>query len=226
MRSFLLPSRGDANAPARSVEQPAASEVPSSLEQPADSFTSINALTVWLKAQGDASSSPELRRLRAAVAVLAKKPNPKQEDVRRLGPAWDVQVKRQKKHRPTATLIAEVRQAVLAEGTRLRARGRAAQLGVSASSAPPLAKPAFASAAASSAAQPASIDAVPSRVVRPVEFASGKRCLDAFTSCETGEETSAAQPGSNARNLRVESGYEVSRGQRGHQAEPLRERIR
>ena len=52
MRAFLLPSRGDANAPTRSVDQPAASQVPSSLEQPADPFTSINALTVWLKAQG------------------------------------------------------------------------------------------------------------------------------------------------------------------------------
>ena len=41
------------NEPARSVEQPAASHVPSSVEQPADPFTSINALTVWLKAQGD-----------------------------------------------------------------------------------------------------------------------------------------------------------------------------
>ena len=67
MRALLLPSRGDANAPARSVEQPAASHVPSSLEQPADPFTSITALTVWLKEQGDESSSPELRRLRAAV---------------------------------------------------------------------------------------------------------------------------------------------------------------
>ena len=72
MRAFFLPSRGDVNAPARSVEQPA------------DPFTSINALTVWLKAQGDESSSPELRRLRAAVAVLAQKPNPNQGEIRRL----------------------------------------------------------------------------------------------------------------------------------------------
>ena len=84
MRAFFLPSRGDVNAPARSVEQPAASRVPSSLEQPADPFASINALTVWLKAQGDESSSPELRRLRAAVAVLAQKHSRKQADVRPL----------------------------------------------------------------------------------------------------------------------------------------------
>ena len=45
MRAFFLSSRGDVNAPARSVEQLAASHVPSSFEQPADSFTSINALT-------------------------------------------------------------------------------------------------------------------------------------------------------------------------------------
>ena len=85
---------------------------------------------------------------------------------------------------------------------------------------------AFASTAASGAEQPASINAVPSSIARPMQFASGKQCLDAFTSCETGEDTGAAQPGSNARSLRVESGYEVSRGQRGHQAEPLRGRIR
>ena len=80
MRASFLASRGDVNAPARSVEQPAAIHVPSSLEQPADPFTSINALTVWLKAQGDESSSPELRRLRAAVAVLEQKPKSKQEN--------------------------------------------------------------------------------------------------------------------------------------------------
>ena len=100
MRMLLLPSRGDANAPARSVEQPAASHVPSSLEQPADPFTSINALTVWLKAQGDESSSPELRRLRAAVAVLAQKPNPKKGDVRPLCSAWGVQQRERLKNRP------------------------------------------------------------------------------------------------------------------------------
>ena len=215
MRAFFLPSRGDVNAPARSVEQPA------------DPFTSINALTVWLKAQGDESSSPELRRLRAAVAVLAQKPNPnRQEEVRRLCSAWGVQRQERRKERPLATLIAELRQAVLEMAARLRASGLAAQLGVSANSAPPLAKPAFASAAASSAEQPASINAVLDSVARPVEFASDKRCLDAFTSCETAEETNAAQPGSNARSLRVESRYEVSRWQCGHQAEMLRERIR
>ena len=100
MRAFFLPSRGDVNAPARSVEQPAASHVPSSLEQPAYPFTSINALTVWLKAQGDEARSPELRRLRAAVAVLAQKPNPKQEDVRPLCSAWDVQRKDRQTYRP------------------------------------------------------------------------------------------------------------------------------
>ena len=79
MRAFFLPSRGDVNAPARSVEQRAASHVPSSVEHSADAFTSIDALSAWLKAQGDVSSSPELLRLRAAVAVLAKKAKPKKE---------------------------------------------------------------------------------------------------------------------------------------------------
>ena len=97
MRAFVLPSRDDANALARSAEPPAARQVLSTLEQPADAFTSITALTVWLKAQGDDSSSPELGRLRAAVVVLAQKPKPKQEKVRPLCSAWEVkQWERQK----------------------------------------------------------------------------------------------------------------------------------
>ena len=107
MRAFLLPCRGDANALARIVEPPAARQVPSTLEQPADAFTSITALTLWLKAQGDESSSPELRRLRAAVAVLAQKPKPKQEEVRPLCSAWSVQEKERQKNWPLPTLIAE-----------------------------------------------------------------------------------------------------------------------
>ena len=204
MRAALLPSRGDVNAPARSVEQPAANHVPSSLEQPADPFTSINALTVWLKAQGDESSSPELRRLRAAVAVLAQKPKPKQENVRPLCSAWGVQQWERQKNRPLATLIAELRQAVIAEGTRLRARGLVAQLGGSASSETgeetSAAQP---GSIASSAEQPASIKAVPSRIVRAVGCASGKRRQDTTTSCETGEKTSAAQPGAKNKQRRL-----------------------
>ena len=119
MRAFFLASRGDVNAPTRSVEQPAASHAPSSLEQPADPLTSINALAVWQKTQGDDSSSPELRWLRAAVSVLAKKPKPKQEYVVSLCFAWGVQQKERQKSQLLATVIAELRQAVLAEGARL-----------------------------------------------------------------------------------------------------------
>ena len=50
------------NAPVRSVEQPVASHLPSSLEQSVDAFTSIKAVAVWLTAQSDESSSPELLR--------------------------------------------------------------------------------------------------------------------------------------------------------------------
>ena len=38
---------------------------------------------------------------------------------------------------------------------------------------------------------------------RTMECASGKRSLDAFTSCEIGEETSVAQPGSKTKQRRV-----------------------
>ena len=181
MRAFVLPFRRDVNAPARSVEHSA------------DAFTSIDALSAWLKAQGDVSSSSELLRLRAAVAVLAKKANPKKEDVRPLFATWDVQQKEQQTYRPLAMLIAELRQAVLVEGTRLRARGLAPQLGVSANSA---------TGEGTDAAQPASINAARSRVVRPIACASGERSSDAFTLCETGEETSVAQSGSNTKQRR------------------------
>ena len=103
-----------------------------------------------------------------------------------------------------STFIVELRQAVLAEGTRLRARGLAAQLGGSASSETgeetTAAQP---GSTASSAEQPASIKAVPSRIARPLGSASGKRRRDATTSCETGEKTSAAQPGAKNKQRRV-----------------------
>ena len=70
----------------------------------------------------------------SAVAVLAQKRNPKAEEFRGLCSAWGVPRregggKAGRKERPIPTLTVELRQAVLAEGTRLRARGLAAQLG-------------------------------------------------------------------------------------------------
>ena len=103
--------------------------------------------------------------MRAAVVVLAEKPKLKQEDVRPQCVAWGVHRVR----RSLPTLIAELRQAVLAEGTRLRARGLAAQLGGSASNETgeetTAAQPV---STVSSAEQPASIKVVPSRIAGPV----------------------------------------------------------
>ena len=82
MRAFFASSQGAVNEPASSVEQPDANNAPSSVEQPAHSFTSIHAVNRWLTAQGDVSSSPELERLRAVVAVLSQKPKPNEHDVR------------------------------------------------------------------------------------------------------------------------------------------------
>ena len=174
MRPFLLSSRGDANAPARSWEQPAAIQDPSILEQSANPITSICVLTVWLEAQGDESGSPELGRLRAAVTVLAQSPEPKLEDVRPLCSAWVVVQEAKRRRRPLAMLIAELRQAVLAEGCRLHASGLATQLGGSSSSeigeGTSAAQP---GSIASCAEQPESIKAVPSRIVRAVGSAIG-----------------------------------------------------
>ena len=66
-------------------------------------------------------------------------------------------------------LIVELRQAVLAQGTKLRASGLATQLGGS----------------ASSAEQPASIKAVPCRIAGAVGCACGERCQDAEQSADS-----------------------------------------
>ena len=109
MRAFLRPSRGDVDEPASSGEQPGESIARSSVEQPAENiarstseqsaatFTSIEAVNRWLKAQGEASSSPELQRLCAAVVVLASKPKPRKEDVFLLCSSWNV--RRQEKRK-------------------------------------------------------------------------------------------------------------------------------
>ena len=116
MRAFLRPSRGDVDEPASSSEQSAAT------------FTSIEAVNRWLKSQGEASSSPELQLLCAAVVVLANKPKPKQEDFFPFCSSWNVRQKeKQNKKRPLATLIAELQEAVIAEGNRLRSSELAAQ---------------------------------------------------------------------------------------------------
>ena len=73
-------------------------------------------------------------------------------------------------------------------------------------------------AAATTAAAVEVAAAVPTAVSH---FASSGR-----SSLKYEKETSAAQPRSKTTRLRVESRYEVRCVQRGHQAEPLRERIR
>ena len=173
MRSFWRPLSGEAKEPASSVEQPAASSAPSSVEQLAETFTSIKALKRWLDAQGEASSAPDLQRLRAAVLVLTKTPQPRREDVSPLCSAWKVHQKdRRKQRRPHATVISELQQAVIAEGNRLR-NSLGAQTGASASSAARPADPPPASGAASSAEQLAVTSTAAERAVkRPMEAAS------------------------------------------------------
>ena len=75
--------------------------------------------------------------------------------------------------------MSELKQAVLVEGTQLRARGSVYETGVSASNVAPLAEPRFATAAANSAEQSTSI-----------AVASGQRSL---------ERASAGQPGCDCK---------------------------
>ena len=54
------------------VEQPAESIARSIVEQPAQTFASIEALNLQLRAQSDASSGADVQRLRAAVMIFNK----------------------------------------------------------------------------------------------------------------------------------------------------------
>ena len=89
-------------------------------------------------------------------------------------------------HRSTQTLIAELRQAVLAEGSRLIARSVATQLGRSARSetgeATSAAQP---GSIASSTEQLASTKAVSGRILGAVGCASGKRLQGAEQSADS-----------------------------------------
>ena len=107
MRAFLRLSRGDVGEPASSGDQPgesiarfsvepsAENIARSTSEQSAATFTSIEAVKRWLKARGEAPSSPELQLLCVAVVVLGK-PNPRQEDVFPLCSPWNVRQKEKK----------------------------------------------------------------------------------------------------------------------------------
>ena len=154
MRAFLRTSSGKANEPASRVAQPAESSAPSSVEQPAETFASIGALNRWLESQSEPPSGTSIQRLRAAVAVLTKKPKPRHHEIAPFCSSWKVCQFNQKQRRPLAILIAELQQAVLAEGNRLRLSVDA-QPGVGTSSAAQPAGPPLISGAAISAEQPA-----------------------------------------------------------------------
>ena len=150
MRAFLRNSSGGARDPASSVEQPAANSGLSSVEQPAQTFSSIAAVNRWLTVQAAACNTPDIQKLRTAVSVLRQTPKPRQEEVSPLCSSWNVQQQYQKRRRPLATLITELQQAVITEGNRIRA-SLDGQTGAPASRAE---QPAPLAGAASSAEQP------------------------------------------------------------------------
>ena len=164
MRAFLRTSSGEARDPASSVEQPA------------ETFSSIAAVNRWLTVQGAACNTPDFQKLRAAVSVLTKKPNPRREEVSPLCSSWNVRQydqrrrNEQRRRRPLATLITELQQAVITEASRFRA-SLDGQTGAPASSAEQPA--AFAGAAssvepsASSAEQPAALAGAASSAEQP-----------------------------------------------------------
>ena len=121
MRAFLRNSSGEARDPASSLEHPAENNGPGSVEQPAKTFSSIAAVSQWLALQGAVRDTPDIRKLRKAASMLTKTANPRQEEVSPLCSSWNVRQKDQRRRRPLATLITELQQAVITEGSRLRA---------------------------------------------------------------------------------------------------------
>ena len=170
MRAFIRTSSGEARDPASSVEQPAENTVPSSVEQPAETFSSIAAVNRWLTVQGAACNTPDFQKLRAAASVLTKTPNPRRGEVSPLCSSWNVRQTDQKRRRPLATLIRELQQAVITEGSRLRA-SLDGQTGAPASSAQELAALAGGASSvepsASSAEQPAALAGAASSAEQP-----------------------------------------------------------
>ena len=158
MRAFLRTSSGEARDPASSVEQPA------------ETFSSIAAVNRWLTVQGAACNTPDFQKLRAAASVLTKTPNPRQEEVSPLCSSWNVRQYDQRRRRPLATLITELQQAVITEGSRLRA-SLDGQTGAPASSAEQPAALAGAASSvepsASSAEQPAALAGAASSAEQP-----------------------------------------------------------
>ena len=107
MRSFLLPSRGDANAPARSVEQPAASQVPSSADQPSlqdmsthnvtlpaheTSFNTLKDLRQWLHhlSEPDQSSAPVCWARHALCVLELQSSRDTRKQIQALLKDWDI----------------------------------------------------------------------------------------------------------------------------------------
>ena len=73
------------------VEPPAENSAPSSVEQPAETFSSIAAVNRWLTVQGAACNTPDLQKLRAAVSMLTKGVKPGRREVSLLCSSWHVQ---------------------------------------------------------------------------------------------------------------------------------------
>ena len=210
MRAFLQKASGE-------ERDPAENSGPSSVAQHADTFSSIAAVNRWLSVQGAACNTPDFQKLRAAVSVLRKTPNPRQEEVSLLCSSWNVRQYDQTRRRPLATLITELQQAVITEGNRFRA-SLDGQTEVPASSAEQSVAPAtsaeqpaaLAEAASSvepsatSAEQPAALAGAASSAEQlAVAGCAGKRPLDSV---------SAAQPGIPTKRQRDTSIVNILRG--------------
>ena len=115
-----------------------------------ETFTSIAAVNKWLTVQGVEYDTPDLQKLRVAVSVLNKTSRLRQRDVSFLFSSWNVRQYVQRRRRPLARMIKELKQAVITEASRL-CSSFDSQTNATASSA---AQPSALARSASSAEQP------------------------------------------------------------------------
>ena len=197
MQAFLRNSHAGARDPASSVEQPIANSSLSSVEQPAQTFSSIAAVNRWLTVQTASINTPDIQKLRTAVSVLMQKPKPRKEQVIPLCLSWNVQQKDGKRFRSLLTLITELQHAVITEGNRMRASfdGQTEAPASRAEQPAPLAGNASSDgASASTGAQPAPLAGAASSAGEPaVAGCTSKRRLDSVC---------AAQPTLPTKRLR------------------------
>ena len=91
-----------------------------SAAQPATQLLTIADVKCWLSSLPGRAANANVQRIMTAVAVLAKKPHPKRDDVKPLLPSWSVQRFIKKKDRPFADIISDLTKEVIDASNELK----------------------------------------------------------------------------------------------------------